>query len=209
VPTRRGPGERVRGHETAVVLGRDGGLSSSGGASRRYDGQVTSPRRSGPLVLALLLVLAGCGSSIPPSPAPSRQPAPTPSLTPVPGGAGATPTPTAVPTSQAEGFGTIWDALPRSWPRLPGQSQSEVGTDASEGLVVKGDTAALARRLRDALEQQGWTVDVGTPLEDGSIVLEATGAAAGCKAEARFSAPEPGDDIVSLLVYYGASCPFS
>jgi hypothetical protein len=196
------------------VLGRDGGLTLSGRGVRRYDAPVTSPRRIRSPGLPVLFVVAaivviGCGSATPATPVRTASVAPKPSLTPVPGRPGATPSPTAVPTSVAEGFGPIWDALPSSFPTLPGQSQSEVGSDASEGLVVRGQPVALARRLGDALRQQGWTVDVGSPLEDGTVVLEASGTPDGCKVEARFEPPSPGDDLGRLLIYYGASCPFS
>ena len=53
---------------------------------------------------------------------------------------------------------------------------------------------------------KGWTVDAGSPLEDGTVVLEATGAPAGCKAEIRFT-PVSGSLIMEVL--FGASCPFS
>ncbi len=191
------------------MLGRDGGLTLSGLDRGRYDARVTSPRRLRLLGLAVAVVLSGCAAATSPKPSPTGRPTAAPNLTPVPGGPSNVPSASPVPTSEAEGFGPIWDALPPSWPTLPGQSQSEVGTDASEGFVVKGDPEALIGRLRDDLEQRGWTVDVGSPLEDGTIVLEATGPAKGCTAEARLAPPAPGDNIASLLVYYGASCPFN
>jgi hypothetical protein len=54
------------------------------------------------------------------------------------------------------------------------------------------------------LTASGWTVDAGSPLEDGTVVLEAARPNA-CKAEIRFT-PRGGSVIMSVL--YGASCPY-
>ena len=113
-------------------------------------------------------------------------------------------------TSNVEGFGEIWDGLPASWPQFPGQSQSEIGSDASEALVVKGDPASLAIVLRRTLEQRGgWTVDIGSALEDGTVVLEAIGPQQGCRVRVRFSPDSPDADVGTLQVYYGAKCPWA
>jgi len=192
---------------------------------RDYDAAVTKPRRLAAtaflssLVVTLACLAVAC-SATPPTPAPSiarsaapRSPAATltpsrrPSLSPVPGAPSPTPAPTRPGTTKTE-FGVIWDALPPSWPRLPGQSQSEVGSDASEMLVVKGKPVALARLLEMALEAKGWSVDVGSPLEDGSVVLDATGPTKGCKAHVVIGENSPGSNDGTALVYYGAGCPF-
>lgn len=76
-------------------------------------------------------------------------------------------------------------------------------------LVVKGDPESLARELQAALTKLGWTVDVGSPLEDGSVVLDATHEPLGCRVEARFSPVGPGSADGTLRVYYGAGCPFA
>jgi hypothetical protein len=67
------------------------------------------------------------------------------------------------------------------------------------------DAATAARTISNGLVGQGWTVDIGTPLEDGTVVLDATASPPGCKAEVRFT-PISGTIIMSVL--YGASCPF-
>lgn len=171
---------------------------------------MTAPlRRVAPLVL--VAVLAGCGSSVPPSPARSGAPSAGPSLTPVPGGPTPTTAPTLPPTSVPESnpaLGPVWNALPPSWPTLPGQSESEIGTDASAILVVKGTPKVLATRLETALKGLGWTVDVGSPLEDGSIVIDATHEPAGCRAQAQLSGSHDGSNDGTEVVYYGAGCPF-
>jgi hypothetical protein len=129
----------------------------------------------------------------------------------VPGAPSPTPSsslpPTSVPETNAN-VGPIWDALPPSWPAFPGQSQSEVGSDATDQLIVKGEPGALARQLGAELTRLGWSVDIGSPLEDGTVVLDARGAPRGCIAQVRFEGSS-GDVTVRLLVYYGAGCPFA
>ena len=114
-----------------------------------------------------------------------------------------------LPATTQTPFGLVWDGLPPSWPALPGQSESEVGTDASANLVVHGDPLALAHLLRDTLVASGWSVDIGSVLEDGSVVVDATGASKACKAQARFTPNRPGSLDGGVLIYYGAACPFT
>ena len=165
------------------------------------------------LGLALAVALAvGCGS-----PAPSRStqasgsatttPSPAASLTPIPGGSvGDTPSP-SIPTTSTTEFGEIWDALPPSFPTLPGQQPATTAPGATSGsFAVDMDVAAAVPAVRTALEAQGWTVDVSSPLEDGTVVLTAAGSAVGCKTEVRFT-PTSGTVVMSVL--YGAACPFA
>jgi hypothetical protein len=189
-------------------------------------------RRRGPARLigslpALLLTLVaiaivGCGQPDTAPPASRSGPAgatdgASPGLTPVPGGASAAPTPFASiqvgparpDTTDVEGFGAIRDRLPPSFPRLDGQEPAD-GADAhgatsgdfAVNLTAEQAAAAMATRLQRA----GWSVEVGSPLEDGTVVLVADGPAAACRAEVRF-APKTGSVVMSVL--YGASCPAS
>lgn len=148
---------------------------------------------------------------------PRTSPAPPASTSSAPAGASVTPAPGAptrtpgltLPATTETRFGRVWDGLPPSWPTLPGQSESEVGTDASAHLVLRGDPLELAHTLRDALVARGWQVDVGSVLEDGSVVVDATGTSKGCKAEAQFTPNSPGSKEGGVLIYYGAACPFT
>ncbi len=171
---------------------------------------MTAPvRRVAPLLL--IAVLAACASNVSPSTMATARSSPEPTLTPVPGAPSMTPEPTPPPTSIPDSnpaFGPVWNALPASWPTLPGQSESEIGTDASTILVVKGTPKALAARLETALKQLGWTVDVGSPLEDGSVVLDATREPVGCRAQAQLFGSHDGSNDGTEVVYYGAACPF-
>ena len=173
------------------------------------------PRRAGtalPPILAtalgIALVAAGCGSTAPATTRPSASaPLGSPRLTPVPGGNASPVAPSVqLPTTTDTEFGTIFDALPPSFPKLPGQAPAETGAGATSGsFAVNLSAAEASASLASALAEAGWGIDVGSPLEDGSVVLHATRAPAGCKLEARFT-PLSGTVIMSVL--YGASCPF-
>jgi hypothetical protein len=205
------------------VLGRGDGPIDSRDASvtdepaaARYDDPVIDPRRRAavPLLsilaigLAFMVVACGPGVAVPGPSASRNASAPAPRLTAVPGGpaspvVGATVGP---PTTTDTEFGTIDDALPPSFPRLPGQEPAETSSGPTSGSFVANTTVAAATAvIRTGLTAQGWTVDVGSPLEDGSVVLEARGTKAGCKAEVRFT---PLSGTVTMSVLYGASCPF-
>jgi len=211
------------------VLGRDDGPVVSGSRSptlrpsddisaHGYDDRVTAPRPRAAvpllpiLAIGLTLLAAACGaaatgSSRPSAGARSSNDAASPALTPVPGAPSPALGPTVGPpkTTDTE-FGKIFDALPPSFPTLPGQEPADTTAGPTSGSFVANTTvAAASAAIRAALVGQGWSVDVGSPLEDGSVVLEASGQKAGCKTEVRFT-PLSGTVIMSVL--YGASCPF-
>jgi hypothetical protein len=162
---------------------------------------------SATLVLAVLLT--GCGPDVAVPPA-SRAPGASkasPNLTAVPGGpASAVLGPSIGPPSTTQtAFGTIFDRLPASFPRLPGQEPADTGEGATSGsFAVNLDARAASQAMQTALIAGGWTADVGSPLEDGSVVLEAA-RSNGCKAEVRFT-PRSGTVLMSVL--YGSKCPF-
>ena len=63
----------------------------------------------------------------------------------------------------------------------------------------------MATALVDLLAKNGFpTAGLGTPLEDGSYTLDATGSAPGCKVQATVK-PMGGETFVTIL--YGAACP--
>ena len=163
-----------------------------------------------PILASILAILvAGCGSAAS-TPKPVASPAGSaPVLTPVPGGmaspvVGAS---IAPPTTTDTEFGKIFDSLPPSFPRLPGQEPAATGAGPTSGSFAVNMSVADARKIIEvSLVSAGWTVTVGSPLEDGTVVLEARGATPGCKTEVRFT-PVSGTVIMSVL--YGASCPFS
>jgi hypothetical protein len=105
-------------------------------------------------------------------------------------------------------WGRIWDTLPGRFPQIPGARPSEEASaePASATLVIDGEFARLvASALVTQLAGAGFpTAGLGTPLEDGSYVLEATGSAPGCKVQLTIK-PMGGETFVTIL--YGAACP--
>jgi hypothetical protein len=188
-----------------------------------YDEPVTTLRRRASnrrlpllpiLAVALALIAAACGPSAPATARPSSPSTPsavpaTPELTAVPGGA---PTPVVgatvgPPTTTDTGFGRIWDELPASFPTLPGQQPAETGAGATSGsfAILNMDVATASQTMAASLRALGWTVEVGSALEDGTVVLDAGGVREGCAAEVRFT---PLSGTVAMSVLYGADCPF-
>jgi hypothetical protein len=160
-----------------------------------------------PVLLGALVALAGCGSTVAPSSRPTASPtvaSPAPSLTAVPGGK---PTPIAtLPTTSQTEFGRIWDDVPSSFPRPAGASAGDDPSPESAVFVaLVGEPKGVSQGIGQALTRMGWSVDAGSPLEDGTIVMEATGSPDGCKAEIRYT---PLGGSVIMRVLYGAACPF-
>lgn len=169
-----------------------------------------------PATLAALVVLAaiaaGCAGkpAVIASPAASPPPTVVPSLTPVPGGSvtPASPAPSVSQTNTSTEVGRIWDSLPPSFPRISGAVPIETGSGPTSGTFAVGssvDDAVAA--MRAGLTGLGYNVEVGSPLEDGSVVLDAGGAdEPDCRIEVRFT-PQSGTTMMAVL--YGAACPFS
>jgi hypothetical protein len=160
-------------------------------------------RRVAPVVIGLLI--AGCGATVAPSPTAVRSPSVAgPSLTPVPGGT-SSPAPT-VPTTTDTDWGRIWDAVPGSFPRLSTSTVNVPEPVSAEFVGLVGDPKTASATIGRELAAQGWAVDIGSPLEDGTVVLDATGRTAGCKTQIRFT--RLGGSVI-MSVLYGAACPFS
>jgi hypothetical protein len=197
---------------TVVVLGHDDGPIVF---PPRYDAFVIALRRRAvdpvvPIVVPILAVLlVACGATATASTSAAPVPSSRSSPTTVPGRAASPAVAASIrlpPTTNTE-FGRIFDALPPSFPKLPGEEPADTGAGPTSGSFAANISVTKARQIIEvSLIAQGWTVSVGSPLEDGTVVLEATGAKASCKTEVRFT-PTSGTVIMSVL--YGASCPFS
>jgi hypothetical protein len=161
------------------------------------------------LVLTLtiaVLAFAACGSTGSSTPSGSSTHA-APSTG---GGGAASPAKSGdTTTSQTDTeWGRIWDTLPKSFPSIPGaRPADEAATGAaSANLVIEGNVARLvATALVGLLAKGGFpTAGLGTPLEDGSYTLDATGSTPGCKVRVTVK-PMGGQTFVTIL--YGAACP--
>jgi hypothetical protein len=165
---------------------------------------VTAARAAAVVLITTIAIVSACGSTNPTSPTPSASPA-NPTLTPVPGGPSTAP-PAAASVGQTDTeFGRIWDGLPPSFPRLPGSTPTDLPGAFSGAFAIPGEPEPAAEALRAALVGHGFRAEVGTPLEDGTVVVDAGDATAACRIEARLT-PRSGTVVMSVL--YGASCPY-
>jgi hypothetical protein len=163
------------------------------------------------LAIALVLVAVACGPTGPtPRSTAGAAPSVTPSLTPVPGGSTAAGSPAASvsQTDTQTEVGRIWDALPTSFPRIAGAIPIETGSGPSSArFAVGSDLPSAVATIRAGLTDLGYNVDVGSPLEDGTVVLDAGGGdEPECRIEVRFT---PLSGTITMAVLYGAACPFS
>lgn len=137
--------------------------------------------------------------------------APTPTATPPAASSvagSASPAAAATPPLQTDtAWGRIWDGVPPSFPVMPGAEPTTIGgTPASAVLQLPTDVANAAKWFQTALPAAGFVIDaMNGPIEDGSIVIDVHGTAAGCLAQVKI-APLGGKTVATVLV--GASCPF-
>lgn len=199
------------------MLGRGEGLVvPAHSRTRGYDGPVTVLHRRAAhfsipiLAIALALLAAACGSSVTPSAPPATSTAPGPSLTPVPGGStAASPSPiTVTQTDTDTEVGRIWDALPKAFPRIADSIDILNYPGPTSGAFVVGtNVEGAVATMRAGLTGLGYNVDVGSPLEDGSVVLDAGGGEnPECRIEVQFT---PQSGTTRMVVLYGSACPFS
>jgi len=164
--------------------------------------------RRGALVASAVVavVLNACTTITDPSPTASPGPTASPAPTAVPSDVGATPEP-SLPSQTATGWGTIWDALPASFPEFPGAGPTETGEGPASAILDVGDTdpAEVAGFYESGLEFAGYhTLARSDPREDGSIEVEWAGETT-CRILATIT-PMGGTTIVTIL--YRADCPF-
>jgi hypothetical protein len=220
------------GHRTPSRWGATGSWHvPAQSPTRPYDDLMTDPGRgsgwtasllSG--VLAAIILIAGCngdgaaptpaaaspGPSTTASPATAASPSkasPGADLTPVPGGQTASPLePSGTPTQTDTAWGRIWDAVPASFPRVEASTPADSVTGpVSAAFVVEAGPADVTATMKRLLDSAGYTTDQSGPLEDGSFVLDSTGAPAGCRAQTTL-APQASSTLMTVL--FGAICPF-
>jgi hypothetical protein len=189
------------------------------------------PARSAVRAVGLLalvtVVLAACGDRAAATPAPSAssqaavtaRPAATPTAVPgtdtpqpqpteVPGGSSFTPPPGPLPgdvTTTETPWGTILDAVPSTFPVFPRAVPAEP-TDgpASAAFLAAAAVDVVATWYTDALEALGFsTLNLSTPLEDGSRVLDTQGDLPECWIRTTF---RPAGESTMITVLYAAGC---
>jgi hypothetical protein len=183
------------------MLGHGGGPFVCASRSMPF---VTAPARFAAAVGLLFAIVGACGPAV--APRLSASPA-GPGLTPVPGAASAPPASPAasLPGTTDTEFGRIWDGLPAWFPIPAGAVAIDDRAPSSGSYALGMDVDSATRTIADALRARGLSVNVGSPLEDGSVVIDVGGAAEGCVSEVRLT---PRSGTVSMSVLYGASCPF-
>lgn len=171
--------------------------------TQRYDGRMQF-RRVGPLVV-LALVVVGCGGS---QGSASAVPTGTASLAPAVTAPAATGPSVTPATGQTDtDWGRIWDTLPASFPVYPGATpaeEAETGPVSATFALEGPDAKTIATWMQTELERAAFSTEALTgPFEDGSFVLESTGAS-GCRVEV---AVAPLGGLTTVTVRYGAACP--
>jgi hypothetical protein len=76
----------------------------------------------------------------------------------------------------------------------------------SAAFVVDAKPAEVTAAMKRLLDTAAYTTDQSGPLEDGSFVLDSTGASAGCKVQTTL-APQAKTTLMTIL--FGAGCPFA
>jgi hypothetical protein len=124
-----------------------------------------------------------------------------PDPTPVPGGQSPAlePEPTRVPTTLTD-WGEIVDDLPATFPMHPDAGVADVDDGPFSGTFgLPQDAASAADWYMTALATRGYGVERSSPLEDGSIVLDAQADLPECRIQMAFR-PADGSTIITVLV---------
>ena len=112
---------------------------------------------------------------------------------------------TTIPTTQTD-WGAIMDALPEGFPVFPDAAIAEPPAEPVSGaFITPAGVDEAATWYRDALEATGKsTLDLSSPLEDGSRVLDMQGDLPECRLRLTFR-PEGGSTMITVLVAAGCA----
>lgn len=160
------------------------------------------------LVIAAAAIVAGCGPEVSPAPASAASPEPASAAASI-GPTAASESPSPATTQTDTEWGRIWDAVPTGFPLPAGAQPTQTREGPASGTyAVAAAVEALTGPYRAVLERAGFAIEsVSGPLEDGSVVIDAVGPAAGCRAQLALR-PFGGPATTLLVVLYGADCPF-
>ena len=160
------------------------------------------------LLLAIVALVAGACST---NPGDTAEPAATggavgsaPAATEAPGDSIGSP---AAGQSDTE-WGTIWDALPSSFPVPDGAKVADAPSGPVSGAYTvpktKSTAAEIAAFFRDELDSIGYGTGLDGPLEDGSYTVWSS-SGEGCET---LTTVLPRGDESLVTVLYGAGCAF-
>ena len=211
------PAATCRQAVTWTPVERSAGVPDCAAPSRDYDATMRSAARRPLLALAVALAVAACSGSASASPvvSPAASPAeattaPAASESAGPSsGASASPQASAasspVTTTQTT-WGRITDAVPAEFPVFPDATVADQppGGAVSGAWLTTAPVSEVSTWYRDSLLAANWAkVDVGSPLEDGSRVLDIQGDLPECKAQVTVK-PFGASTMISVL--FGAGC---
>ncbi len=149
---------------------------------------------------------AGPATASPAGPAPASQIAPSPAeLTPVPGGATGSLEIPDRPATTVTDWGTILDRVPNGFPVYPGASIADgIDEPVSGAWITDAGVDSVAPWYVSAFMDLGWAqVDLGSPLEDGTRVLDLASDLPECRVQTTF---RPAGGSTMIIVRYGAGC---
>jgi len=113
-----------------------------------------------------------------------------------------------LPAGQTDSkWGRIWDDIPAMFPIYPGAvpaGEAQTGPISATFALDGGDARTIAAWIQTELERAAYRTEaLNGPFEDGSFVLESTGAA-DCRIEVTVA---PLGSLTTMTVRYGAACP--
>lgn len=183
---------------------------------RAASGLALSAALTSSVALGLALVLAACGSSATPASSASSGPGASASLSPSPGpsqaptiGPSQVASPSVAPSPSVGAteteWGTIWDAVPPTFPIYDGATPVEPNEPASLAYDVDVPAATVTTDLQAELETVGFsTIALSGPFEDGSMVIDSAGDPPGCEVQTTIA---PLGATTRVTVLYGVDCP--
>jgi hypothetical protein len=163
------------------------------------------------VIAGLIFALAACGTGPGSSPT-SASAAASPTFE-MPGETAEDTTPPSLDPSlpgqsEVEGRGSIWDALPPSYPVFESASEADAdaGPVSAAYAVANVDAAArdIAQFYLDALDEAGFGTGLDGPLEDGSYTVWSSN---GYGCDSLVTILPRGDESL-ITVLFGTGCPF-
>lgn len=169
------------------------------------------------LAAAISIALSACTGAAPASPAmsapasptiaPGKSATPTAKASATASNAAASHVPMGTPVGTTQtAWGRILDVVPAEFPVFPGATRADPPPSGpvSGAWVAKAPVDEVATWYHDAVLAAHFAkAELGSPLENGSRVLDAQGDAAACRAQV---AVAPAGSLTMITVLLGAGC---